>query len=66
MDDYKSRLKFEKAELDSKIQRLKVFIDGNTFQLVTAAEQRRLRRQEVIMGLYADVLDERILAIPVD
>jgi len=36
--------------------------NGDTFGGLSEAERRRLRRQEAIMGLYSDVLDERIIA----
>lgn len=60
MKAYQSRVLAEKAELDIKIERLREFITGGTFGELCGDEQRWLRRQEAIMGLYSDVLDERI------
>lgn len=60
--DYQNRVIAEKNELDSKIDRLRSFIQNKSFADLPYAERRRLRRQELIMQLYSDVLDERILA----
>lgn len=60
MKAYQARVVAEKKELDGKIERLRIFIGGDGFGVLSHAEQRRLRRQEAIMGLYSDVLDERI------
>jgi hypothetical protein len=60
MKPHQARVVAEKAELDIKIERLREFIVGDTFGELCENEQRRLRRQEAIMGLYSDVLDERI------
>lgn len=62
MEEHQARVVTEKAELDGKIERLRTFFAGETFNGLPQAEQRRLRRQEAIMGLYSDVLDERIIA----
>jgi hypothetical protein len=62
MEKHQARVVAEKKELDGKIERLRAFIAGDTFGGLSEAEQRRLRRQEAIMGLYSDVLDERIIA----
>jgi len=60
MKPHQARVVAEKAELDIKIERLREFIAGGIFGGLPEDEQRRLRRQEAIMGLYSDVLDERI------
>ena len=62
MKKHQERVVAEKEELDGKIERLRAFIAGETFGGQSATERRRLRRQEAIMGLYSDVLDERIIA----
>jgi hypothetical protein len=62
MEKHQARVVAEKEELDGKIERLRAFIAGDTFGGLSEAERRRLRRQESIMGLYSDVLDERIIA----
>jgi hypothetical protein len=63
IEAHQARVVVEKEELDGKIERLRAFIAGDTFGGLSEAEQRRLRRQEAIMGLYSDVLDERIMAV---
>jgi hypothetical protein len=54
----------EKRELDGKIERLLAFIGTKIFAKLPAPEQKRLRRQEVLMELYSEVLAERIHAFP--
>jgi hypothetical protein len=62
MEAHQAKVMAEKEKLDSKIERLRAFIAGDTFGGLSEAERRRLRRQEAIMGLYSDVLNERIIA----
>jgi hypothetical protein len=62
MKQHQERVVAEKEELDCIIERLRAFIAGDTFGGLSEAERRRLRRQETIMVLYSDVLDERIIA----
>ena len=62
MEVYQARVMAEKEDLDAKIDRLQAFIETPKFKDLSTAEQRRMRRQIAIMGLYSDVLDERILA----
>lgn len=64
MQPHQERVVAEKAELDSKIEKLHNFIHGlNTpFQSVDAWEQARLQEQLRIMNSYSDVLDRRIKA----
>jgi hypothetical protein len=60
MEGYQVRVVEEKKDLDGKIERLRAFMWGPDFLKLPPEEQRRLRRQEMIMELYSDVLDERI------
>ena len=61
MAPYQERVVTEKAELDDKVGLLRAFIKGSAeFKELPRAEQLRLHRQDCIMGLYSEVLDERI------
>ncbi len=62
MEAYKERVIAEKVELDGKIEKLRGFIGSEVFDVVSLEEQKRMRRQELIMQLYSDVLEERIVA----
>jgi hypothetical protein len=61
MEAYQQRVIDEKFDLDKKIEKLRDFITSEMFGELSFFEQRRLRRQAAIMGLYSDVLDERIV-----
>lgn len=50
----------ERDELSPKLQRLKVFVQSPTFATVEKTEKERLTRQVWVMGLYLNVLNERI------
>ena len=67
MQPHQQRVVDEKAELDAKLEKLKVFI-GNSgenpsaiFEGLPPAERSRLIRQASIMEEYSDVLRERIV-----
>jgi len=67
MDDanlhpYRNRVRVESAELEQKLERLRVFMHGPVFAGLTRIERERLTRQETAMASYAAVLRERILA----
>lgn len=63
MRDYQKRVVAEKYELEKKLAGLRKFIaDEVVFSRVEEKEQKRLRRQEVIMELYSEVLADRIAA----
>lgn len=65
MEEYQIRVIAEKEEIDSKLKHLRAFfVAMGAFGELPEAERRRLRRQEAIMGLYSDVLEERIIAFP--
>ena len=60
MKEYQKRVCNERDELFEKLSRLKRGMRDSWFASVPHTEQRRMRRQERIMTLYLDVLDERI------
>ena len=61
MDDYQERVIEEKKQLDDKLNKLRAFNRSRTVD-ITGDERERLARQEYIMLLYAQVLNERIRA----
>ena len=63
MKAYQKRVVEEKRELDKKLAKLHEFInDEVVFSGVEVMEQGRLRRQEILMEIYSEVLGERIEA----
>uniref|UniRef100_A0A6M3KZ55 Uncharacterized protein n=1 Tax=viral metagenome TaxID=1070528 RepID=A0A6M3KZ55_9ZZZZ len=61
MEDYQKRVIEEKKELDSKIERLRAFMASDYFNNgIPSDEQKRMRRQELIMELYSEVLSDRM------
>lgn len=60
MEGYQQRVLDEKAALDEKIERLISFIGSDGFNNLSPVECKLLRRQEMIMELYSEVLAERI------
>ncbi len=60
MRDIKEELKFEKLELDNKIQKLGIFIDGRIFPTIPRLQQKLLITQKGFMGSYSRILGERI------
>ena len=61
MNEYQERVIEEKAELDARRGRLLKFISSSPhFLSLGKDEQQRLVRQNKIMILYSDVLQERI------
>jgi hypothetical protein len=61
MEDFQIMIE-EKEQLDEKLRRLDMFIDGGEFTKLHAAEQNRLRSQRYYMNGYSGVLTERIEA----
>lgn len=59
---YQQRVVEEKAELDEKIGRLRVYIASPAFSAVYAAEQDRMQEQLAAMSNYSFILGERIKA----
>lgn len=54
------KLKIEKTELDSKIERLATFMLTEDFESVGTVQEVLLKAQFQIMVSYSTVLDERI------
>lgn len=62
MNDYKQRVKNEKAELDERKSKLDAFLGSEFIENVATDEQERLKRQLVVMEEYSSILQERIEA----
>ena len=60
MQNWQQRVMDEKTVLDDNLSRLIPFIGSETFNGLPEDEQKRLRRQEMLMELYSEVLAERI------
>jgi hypothetical protein len=62
---YQQRVVDEKAELDTKIEALALFIGTSpNWGAVPEAEQNRMRCQHTAMVTYSIILGERIAAFP--
>ena len=60
---HQQRVLDERTDLKDKHAKLSVFIHDNpVFLTLPEAEQQRLQRQEIAMGQYLEILDERIAA----
>jgi hypothetical protein len=62
MQPHQERVVTEKAELDSKIEKLDTFIHGSIYAALDNDERIRLMRQFCHMKDYSNVLGERIAA----
>lgn len=62
MEEYQKRVVEEKQALDEKRQALFNFMTTGTFRVLDQAEKDRMRIQHSIMGLYSEVLHQRIAA----
>lgn len=60
LQPHQERVVKEKAELDEKLSKLRLFFTSDTFAMVNVEEQERLRRQESAMHTYSEILGERI------
>lgn len=60
MEAYQTRVVEEKAALDEKIEKLKVFLDTERFCALDEAERERMDRQLVAMQKYSGILANRI------
>jgi hypothetical protein len=65
MQEYQQRVVDEKADLDEKLSKLSVFIEGSfagkmTFGELPEDEQKRLVRQQELMKGYSEILGARI------
>ncbi len=63
-EEYQARVKEEKKELDQKIVRLVDFMTTDKFLDLPKDERQRLRKQNLIMAKYSEILEERILHFP--
>jgi hypothetical protein len=52
----------ERDELSPKLQRLRILVQSPAFATIDKNEKERLTRQVWVMGLYLNVLNERIAA----
>ena len=59
---HQQRVVGEKVQLDDRLTKLRAFLDGKAKDLVSPAEYRRMRLQADAMGVYSDVLADRIAA----
>ena len=62
MQPHQERVVTEKKELDEKIDKLKVFLLGETFSTLPEDEQMRLIDQKNVMQQYSEILRARIAA----
>lgn len=62
MQDFQHRVVDEKRDLDTKLGKLHVFIDGAAFQSLPAAQRNLLTAQSAAMTVYSAVLGARIAA----
>jgi hypothetical protein len=60
MKPHEERVVDEKKELDEKLRKLAIFINGDTFKTLPIREGELLLDQEVCMRRYSDILGERI------
>lgn len=64
MKEYQ-RVVEEKKDLDTKLEELDGFIEGDPeFEKVDGEEKVRLRKQRTFMQNYSEILGERIAAFP--
>lgn len=64
MHPYQKRVIEEKAELDTKRQKLTFFIGTEEWRRLDEQEKSRMNRQLEAMTLYSNILGERIAAFP--
>ena len=60
MKPYQQRVVDEKAELDSKLDKLNAFFPTDLFAQLKPNEQERLYLQASVMQKYSNILGERI------
>lgn len=63
MDDFLSRLKKEKLELDEKRESLRLFMSSDKFTEIDAVQMTLLNVQIEAMNTYAQILLERIVRL---
>lgn len=59
---HQQRVVEEKTELDSRLEKLKAFIETEKFQSLSFDERWDLRAQRAVMSEYSDILRRRIAA----
>ncbi len=59
---HQQRVVDEKKELDDKREKLLTFINGSVFRNLNQAEKDRLITQYGVMGIYSEILHQRIRA----
>jgi len=59
---FQERVIAEKSELDEKRRKLLEFFITDTFRSLDQAEKDRLRSQHSVMGVYSEILLQRIAA----
>lgn len=64
MAPYQQRVVDEKVELDEKQEKLLAFFNTDLFRGLDQAEKDRLRTQHGVMGVYSEILHQRISAFP--
>lgn len=62
MQPFQQRVIDERLELNNRRNKLIAFIETLAFQQLPPADRRRLQQQEYVMGLYSEILGERISA----
>lgn len=64
MAPHQQRVVDEKKELDDKRDKLVAFFSTDLFRGLDQAEKDRLRTQHGVMGVYSEILHQRIAAFP--
>jgi len=62
MAPHQERVVNEKFDLDEKLSKLTKFLNSELFTSLAADERSRLRRQQIAMQDYSNILGERIAA----
>lgn len=62
LQPHQQRVVDEKKELDDKREKLLTFINGSVFRNLNQAEKDRLITQYGVMGIYSEILHQRIRA----
>jgi len=62
LQPHQQRVVDEKKELDDKREKLLTFINGQIFRNLEQAEKDRLLTQYGVMGVYSEILHQRIRA----
>lgn len=60
MEPYQQRIIDEKNELDYKISKLGIFLEGKFFYILDSVKKSKLTEQKLIMDEYSRILGERI------